>query len=249
MKITLIPSSFLTRILPVTRNQCGALPLAVVVLLLAAAQCGLAQNLVVNGSFETPVFPLGTYATIPADMYAPWKTTEPRFEVWANGYAQETPRIHHGQPAYAADGAQCLEILSTESKIASAWQLLPTVQGHPYTLSFYHSPRPGFHSKLTVSIDFKIIQVFDEDGLKNQSHDWKLFSTDFVAAASGTIIKFTDESTNTAAGTHIDLVDVEPVRTAVAHRTPMVIGRRGVQTFSQGSLGSSGSSLSVKKTQ
>jgi len=153
------------------------------------------QNLIINGSFETPVLALGANYYQPASCLAPWQTDGSCFEIWAPNLPAD----------FAADGRQHLEILSTDAGGTSVWQTVTTVVGADYQLSFYHSPRPSIHSTLTASINSQAIATFDEDGSALGEFNWRRFRTNFTASATSTIIEFSDAAP-TAAGTHIDKV-------------------------------------------
>ena len=164
-----------------------------------------AQNLITNGSFETPVQALGTNYFLPASAIAPWQTDGPFCEIWAPNFPAE----------FAADGRQHLEILS-DGGTTSIWQTVATVVGEDYQLSFYHSPRPSVRSTFTASIDGHAVAVFDEDGTGLSEFIWRRFRTNFTATATSTTVVFSDAAP-TAAGTHIDKVVLErlPLRSTL----------------------------------
>jgi Protein of unknown function (DUF642) len=160
------------------------------------------QNLVLNGSFESPNVATGYNFVVPSALI-PWQTTDDSFEIWADpGF----PCCTH-----SADGIQNLEILSRATN-ATVWQTITTVPGQDYVLKFFHSPRSGYDSALTVTIDSKVVAIFFENGLALPSQDflWRSFTTNFTAKSSATTISFTDLA-STPAGTHIDDVSVEPL--------------------------------------
>ena len=152
------------------------------------------ENLVVNGSFETPSVFTGDRHVAPSAV-APWQTTDDTFEIWFTG-----------DQVRSFQGLQNLEILSRATS-ATIWQDVPTIPGEDYTLSFHHTPRPGIDSTLTVSIDSQNVATFIENGLALNAFEWKRFKTNFTATASTTRIAFSDTA-STAAGTHIDRVEV-----------------------------------------
>src|SRR5260221_341351 len=110
------------------------------------------ENLIINGSFETPVLALGANYYQPTNCLGPWQTDGSCFEIWAPNVPAE----------FAADGRQHLEILSTTGGGTSVWQTVTTVVGDDYRLSFHHSPRPTILSTLTASINGQVIATFDE---------------------------------------------------------------------------------------
>jgi hypothetical protein len=180
--------------------------------LLVASSIGLfsvhcyAQNLIVNGSFETPFLPTGANYWQPASELAPWQSGGAFFEIWVSPLTNEL----------AADGRQHLEIQSTDGGTTSVWQTVTTVVGEDYQLRFYHSPRPTVHSALTVSLNSQIIAAFDEDGSALTGFRWRKFKTNFTATATATTVTFSD-SPPQGAGTHIDNVVLErlPLRSTL----------------------------------
>lgn len=167
----------------------------------ALAITGFAQNLVVNGSFETPALATGTHYHVGLGSLGPWQTTESQFEIWANPSPGES----------AIDGTQHLEILDSAAT-SSVFQAIPTTSGQSYTFSFFHSPRPGFNNVLTVSVASSVVGTFNEQGSVLSAFDWQEFTTSFTASSSTTTVTFTDSAiTAPANGTHIDNVRVTSV--------------------------------------
>ena len=174
---------------------------AIINISLALAANGVAQNLVVNGSFETPALATGTHYHVGLGSLGPWQTTEPQFEIWANPSPTES----------AIDGTQHLEILDSAAT-SSVFQAVPTAPGQSYMFSFFHSPRPGFDNLLTVSIASSVVGTFNEKGSVLSAFDWQEFTTGFTATSSTTTFMFTDTAITLAGnGTHIDNVRVTSV--------------------------------------
>jgi hypothetical protein len=176
-------------------------------LIVAAGAEAQTQNLLVNGSFETP--PITNKSkwdyVAPAVMF-PWQTTATLFEVWTNGWVNH--KAGYG-PADSADGVQNIEILSNTNK-ATVWQTVPTVPGTSYVFNFFHTPRPGYESILTVSVDSNVVAIFDENGKGLTNFDWQWFTTNYTAVSNNTTLSFSDLSLNFGgAGTHIDGVVLE----------------------------------------
>ena len=163
------------------------------------------ENIVVNGSFESPSLASGEHTHPSTNDFAPWQTTDENFEIWSDG----------ALPSVSPDGKQNLEILSMAPN-ATIWQVLPTILNEDYSFSFYHSPRPGIVSTLTVVIDSNVIATITEDGSLLNDLNWRRFRTNFTATAPTTTISFSD-SAATAAGTHIDAVVVKrlPLRSQI----------------------------------
>jgi probable HAF family extracellular repeat protein len=170
-----------------------------------------AQNLVVNGSFESPAIPGGSFAlynTIPG-----W-TSESGLgiEVQNNAYS--------GDNAY--DGAQNIEIASGGSE--SFYQDIATTPGATYTLAFQFSARPGVqYNGISVLWDGNLIDTVDADGRTNSHTEWQLKSYRLVATSATTRLLFRNYNTNLNpthdVGGLIDDVSVTFLRGyVVAHR-------------------------------
>jgi hypothetical protein len=148
------------------------------------------ENLLVNGSFETPEV-LTAAMHLPVDALSPWQTTDDSFEVWLSSDALRS-----------VNGMQHLEILSHADN-ATVSQTVATVPGEDYALSFYHTPRPTVDSVLSVTINGQVIAAFVETGGTLSAFDWQRFKTNFTAESNLTTIAFSDSFT-AASGTHID---------------------------------------------
>ena len=175
-------------------------------MLFATVANGLGQNLLVNGSFETPPVTNATRVDYPTNLF-PWQTTTTNFEIWTNGW--RNPAAGLG-PLDSADGRQNLEILSEGTNV-TVWQTVPTINGERYAFSFYYSPRPNSASDVfTVSLNSNKIFSALEDGSGLTNFDWRRFTTNFVATSNLTTLAFSDLSlSNGGSGTHIDGVVLE----------------------------------------
>ena len=157
---------------------------------------GSAQNLVSNGGFESPSYPIGSHYHPPIGALGAWQTTDSQFEVWAN-----PPLV-----VPAIEGTQHLEV------DASAFQSIAAVPNQLYKLSFWHSARPGFDNVLNVSVDSLILRTFQENGASASAFVWKKFTIFFVARGPQATIGFTNTHLTLAGnGSHIDDVRVEAV--------------------------------------
>ncbi len=179
-------------------------------LLVCSVASGWTQNLLANGSFETPHVTNATKVSFadPAGLL-PWQTTATNFELWTNGWKNSNAGMG---PLFSADGGQNLEILSSTND-ASVWQTVPTLPGEHYTLSFYYSPRPGAAADgFSVDVNSTNILAVVDDGSELVDFDWQQFATTFVADTNLTTVSFSDFSFNGGgSGTHIDGVVLEHV--------------------------------------
>jgi len=172
----------------------GLLLVAPVLPILSAeeGQPGPWTNLVVNGSFELPSLPGDIVNIVPPSELEPWQTAESAFSVW--------PSV---PTALAADGRQHVEVVSV-------WQTVPIRPSVDYHFSFYHSPRPGVDSTLTVSFNGFVIRRFAENGSGLTGFNWKRYGTNFLAPSSpndSLTIRF--DGIGVAGNAHIDGVVLE----------------------------------------
>lgn len=174
------------------------------------------ENLVANGSFEIPVLGPAEPRAIPAGQMIPWQTTEGTFELWSDGFASGP-----SGPTYAADGRQNLEILS-QTNSATVSQSISTEPGKDYVFSFFHTPRPGVDSVLTVRIDGQTVASFDEIGVGLTNFHWLRFRTNFTASGTSTTISFSDRAESATSGTHLDGVSVKPLAIQLSIRVLQV---------------------------
>jgi hypothetical protein len=158
----------------------------------------VAQNLIVNGSFESSALAEGNYLLAP-DALAPWQTTGTHVEIWV----ETAPPSADGG---AAHGTHHMEINASDGN-STVFQTLVTVPARDYQLTFYHSPRPTVDSTLDVSVNSEILVSFAETGSGLTNFHWQKYTANFTATSNFTTIGFTDHQPG-AAGTHIDNVSV-----------------------------------------
>ncbi len=180
----------------------------IAIALLSLLTTAHAQNLVSDGSFETPALTPGLggnsvyYIDASSGLLGTWQTTEQGFEIWANPTPSEA----------AIDGTQHLEVPDSTTTTSTVFQVLPTTPGQLYAFSFFHSPRPGYNNLLTVSVDSTVVGTFQENRNGGYPWDWQQFTTTFTAASSATTISFADTNIGSpGAGCHIDDVRVAAV--------------------------------------
>ena len=158
-----------------------------------------AQNLLTNGSFESPDVAPGTaelFASIPG-----WTSTGCPIEVQDNCC---------GSPS---DGAQHVE-LDSDNCATSISQIVATQPGAKYVLSFDFSPRPGvFDNRLIVSWNGS--QVFDliEISPGGGDVDWQHHSAVVTATGSTSTVEFAGADAPDGVGSYLDNLP-EPGRTA-----------------------------------
>jgi len=178
----------------------------IMALILVGAIESRAQNLLGNGSFETPLVTNATKAMFPATM-APWQTATTNFEIWTNGWDNPAAGIAR---TTSADGGQNLEILPSGSNNI-VWQTVPTVKGERYHFSFFYSPRPKASPDLfMVSVNSNTVFSVTDDGSTLTNFNWQSVTTHIVAESNLTTLAFSDLSlSGGGSGTHIDGVVFE----------------------------------------
>jgi len=179
------------------------------------------MNLIKNGCFQTPNITVPPYRNnnhpnwnefIPKPAVAPWTTSAPTFELW-----HDPTVVNNRPPCYSAPPCkQNCEILSRSATMApllqaDVWQTVNTKVGYAYTFSFCHTPRPGYKSILTVSINGITVGVFNENGKTPafKTFKWQKYVVTFIAAMTSTKFNFHDQAVNLptgGAGAHIDNV-------------------------------------------
>lgn len=189
----------------------GALSLSVLVVAWLMMGTNPARaNLIVNGSFETPDIPTGTFQIFPS--IPGWSTTF--------GSGIEIQDHVAGSPFV---GAQHVELDSNDNSGMS--QVVSTVPGQTYHLSFAYSPRPG------VSADSNIIQVFFNgvqldtlalSGVGLQDTFWQVFGYNVVPSVTSSTLEFRAAGVSDTLGGYLD--DVQFDRNVSEPSTLMLFG-------------------------
>ena len=162
-----------------------------------------ADNLLTNGSFETPtvsswgVFPNGdTGLGWTSSEYAqPYNYSEPVIEIQHNLYRQ------------AAEGNQYTELDSYGSNLIT--QTVSTVAGHEYNLSYSWSPRPDApNNGLAVFINSTPVSILAIASMQG-SFGWTPVTYNFTATSDTTTIGFAETGTSDQLGMFLDNVSFE----------------------------------------
>jgi choice-of-anchor C domain-containing protein len=169
---------------------------ALAAIALASAGAASAQNIVTNGSFETPVV-AGSFVT-----YGAGSSSLTGWTIGGGG-------IDHIRTNWqAADGAQSLDMSATST--GSISQTLTTVIGQSYTLSFALAGNPDGGIK-TLAISFGgtplTDQTFNTAGRSTSDMGWSVRSFFVTATSTSSVLTFTS-LTNTSAGPALDNVSV-----------------------------------------
>ncbi|AVO34474.1 IPTL-CTERM sorting domain-containing protein [Ottowia oryzae] len=192
--------------------------IASVVTLGLAACLGSAHaqtNLIVNGSFESPV-PTGWQGADPGPIGSPW-TNAVALTAWtANDVSL------HGWPAAstrAQDGNQVIDLNGSNP----GWieQTVTLVPGHRYQLDWYDSRHYGMASNVTTTYNVLIngaptgssvpTGIGTADALP--ANWWNAQTMQFVASAASTAVRFAATAPGGPVGAFIDnvrLIDITP---------------------------------------
>jgi hypothetical protein len=173
--------------------------LTVLTALLAA--CGSASvqaGAITNGSFESPVVPVGSFLD-----YASGSTAIPGWTVVgaAGGVSiVNSTTIQLGVSFLAEDGAQYLDLTGDGTNaVEGVEQTFSTTTGTNYTLTFWvgnvDNPANGWGTTSTVNVNLGGLNGTLLDSVTNSmtnstTQTWQMFTTSFTASGSTTTIDF-----------------------------------------------------------
>lgn len=183
--------------------------LIIAAVLSGTASAFAATNLVIDGSFESAVLPVGDYGMYAgSDLYG-WT---------ADTGAIEVRRDIVGT---AEDGDYFVELDSNSNSIMS--QPITTVAGQSYTLSFWYSNRPAslvYNSVfpggvapastngLTFDVGAGAVAVPALAANTTPDNLWTLYATTFVATGPTTTLTFAATGTDDSWGSSLDNIVV-----------------------------------------
>jgi len=188
--------------------------------------CDPTEELVINGSFETPVvsggwdiFPSGTTGL---GWAVDWREDVP---ATSGGYSRPDPaniELHRGVLGPAYEGGQYTELdsdwygpghsQSGEPASVKVYQDIPTIPGLTYNINYYFSPRPNTaaaNNILEFSWDGDVKATNTLAG--GSSISWSGYNYSFTASGDTTRLQFTDLGTADGLGTFLDSVSVKCV--------------------------------------
>ena len=172
---------------------------------LAFAGTAQASNLVVNGSFEGTTVASGTWGIY--SSVNGWNI------VASDNNGLE---LRNNAVGTAYDGHNFAELDANRNM--SIWQGLSTVIGQAYQLSFAYSPRPGVSTpantnNIDVSINGTAIpgSPFGGSGAGHSDNNWMVYTYNFVASSTSTILSFAAGGASDSYGGSLDAVSVSAV--------------------------------------
>jgi len=163
-------------------------------------------NLIQNGGFETPDVPTGGWA-----IYT--NANEPQTH-WTieSGSGLEIQDNAAGAPH---GGNQLAELDSYNSSVIS--QIITTVAGGKYRLTFWYSPRPnrpagdntiGAIVKVVSNNAILVNATIGAGSAGGSTTNWQKFTYDFVAVDASTKVMFSDLGTSNSYGGYLDDIGV-----------------------------------------
>jgi hypothetical protein len=186
-----------------------------------ALVCGHAQSqsLIVNGSFEKPVVPVGggTFFGL-GSTFTKWHVVgEPGNVELVSG-----ARVSNGYTFAAHSGAQYLRLTGSSHGRGGVAQTVQTVAGQAYTLQFWlgnvydESNQFGFGASSSAEILVDGVEVLRATNFNNSVpvQTWKLFTVSFTATDNATTISFINEDPLTDFSNGLDAVSLVAAESA-----------------------------------
>jgi Protein of unknown function (DUF642) len=191
-----------------------------------AFAAGQAQaGLIVNGSFEQPIVPVGSFTvfTTGSTDVMGWTVVGPQVAVVNTNYNT------NGITFQSQDGNQWLDLsgLFSNSTADGVTQDVVTTIGQRYELSFYVGSATDnnqfFASTVDLSVDGGARRSFTNPTAPSDRLDWELFTVPFTATGATTNLTFFfggEPNNNVGA---LDNVSLAPLASAVPEPSPVVL--------------------------
>ena len=163
----------------------------------AAAVCDGATTSLTNGTFETPVVPAGTYASLPAADVPPWQTTDGlgEVELWGTGFL--------GVPAFEGNGFAELNA----NTAGTLYQDVVSTPGELMTWTLAHRAREGDDTMVVLIGDASTADVNSPTGwdfisapLTDGVDAWGTHAGSFVVPAGETCTRLAFRAISTGSG-------------------------------------------------
>ncbi|MFO0844474.1 MAG: choice-of-anchor C family protein [Gemmataceae bacterium] len=194
-------------------------------------------GLIVNGGFETPVTPSGSFTTLGTGnaSMTPWAITAGSVDVVNNGY----------WPAY--QGLNSLDLNGSTGFPGTISQTFATTMGATYVLTFAYAnnaDNPPLTAMADVTVTGAGVLLADtvtHSGSTRSNMDYTLYSKTFVADSATATLTFTDRDLVFNQGIVLDAVDVNPSEAAVPEPASLAL-------LGLGALGLAGYGARRRKT-
>ena len=181
-------------------------------------------NLLVNGSFETPVVTVGTFANFISGSTAitGWTVFGPAVSIVSGSFSPPPFSFP------AQDGVQWLDLTGpTSGPIQGVNQTVTTTPGQTYNLSFYvgNVVGGGFGATSTVGVLINGSQISTATNSNpGTTLNWKLFTVPFTAASASTVIGFGNLDTDESNGLDNVSLDLAPTTAVPEPSTWLLLG-------------------------
>jgi len=181
-------------------------------------------NLVENGGFELPRI---------APNYEIITSSIPGWECTMGTGFEVQHRAVHANAGDPYEGDQHIELDGYDS--SNMVQMLNTVAGASYILSFAYSPRPGTEETtngIAVYWDGSLVGTVRESGSMLQNTSWTIMAYgNLIASSNETPLEFRDAGFSDSFGSYIDDIQVipEPATLLLFGLGMMLMRRRRVQ--------------------
>jgi hypothetical protein len=160
---------------------------------LLSTATALGANLLTDGSFESPIVPMGAFSNFGTGAtFGGWTAVGPQVSIVSGSFAQ------NGISFPAEDGAQWLDLTGDGSnRSQGVQQSVATVPGQTYLLSFWvgNVNNPGGIFGTTSTVDL-MINGASGGAFTNSCTTctatlaWEQFTTSFVASGATTMVTF-----------------------------------------------------------
>lgn len=151
-------------------------------------------NLLTNGSFETPLVPVGGFSNFNSGStgITGWTAVGPQVSIVSTAY------VSFGLSFPAEDGSQWLDLTGDASNaVEGVEQTVATTAGATYDLSYFvgNQVNPGgpygTTSTVNVYVGGALVQsAVNSSGAGGTKQVWEQFNTSFVASGSSATIEF-----------------------------------------------------------